>query len=236
MDNCKFHDCMVNGNPLASFCGASLLDYTIGETALTPATFQGINRTSWNLLKNLFGMRDITLTIIFEGRDLRAAKLNRSAFNGLIFDQVDLFIPDDGFHYDAICTSTGTEILVGIGNETAQVKSDYHFKGIRRDALKKVNVPTGKTLYCLSTMPVTDCRLTAIVGEDAEEYTLGEATFADVEVGDVLVFDGIDGKITKNGNNYAASVSWVNFPQLTPGANEITCADTVTVEYYPTFI
>lgn len=234
--NCKFHDCTVNGLPLATFGAASLLDYSIGETALTPATFQGINRTSWNLLKNIFGMRDITLTVIFEAEDLRQAKLNRSAFNGLLFGQVDLFIPDDGFHYNCICTSTGGEILVGMGLKTAQVKSDYHFKGIRHDALKKVAVPTGKTLYCLSTMPVTDCKLTATVGADATTYTLGGAVFSNVSAGDVLVFDGIDGKITKNGNNYAASVSWVNFPQLTPGANEITCADTVTVEYYPTFI
>ena len=234
--DCKFHDCIVNGLPLATFCGASLLDYSIGETALTPATFQGINRTSWNLLKNIFGMRDITLTVIFEAEDLRQAKLNRSAFNGLLFGQVDLFIPDDGFHYNCICTSTGVEILVGMGKKTAQVKSDYHFKGIRHDALKKVMVPTGKKLYCLSTMPVTDCKLTATVGADATLYTLGGAVFSNVSAGDVLIFDGIDGKITKNGNNYAASVSWVNFPQLTPGANEVTCADTVTVEYYPTFI
>ena len=236
MDKCKFYDCVVNGKPLATYGGASLLDYSIGETPVTPDTFQGMNRTSWNLLENMFHMRDVSLTVVFEADDLRTAKLNRSALNSVLFNKADLFIPDDGFHYDCICTSTGAEELVGIGNKTAQIKSKYSFKGIRRDSLKTVTLPAGATLYCLSTMPLTDCKLTATVGTTAASYTLGGAVFSSVTAGDVLVFDGIDGKITKNGSNYAASVSWFQFPQLTPGENTITCLDTVTVEYYPTYI
>ena len=67
-------------------------------------------------------------------------------------------------------------------------------------------------------------------------YPLGGAVFPSVSNGDVLVFDGIDGKITKNGANAAASVNWTEFPQLFPGENTITCPDDVTVEYYPTYI
>ena len=67
-------------------------------------------------------------------------------------------------------------------------------------------------------------------------YPLGGAIFPSVSNGDVLVFDGIDGKITKNGANAAASVNWTEFPQLVPGENTIPCPDDVTVEYYPTYI
>ena len=236
MANCIFHDCTVNGVPLATYGGASLLDYTIGETMLNPSLFQGVNRTSWNLLKNIFQMRQITLTIVFEASDLRTAKLNRSALNSVLFGAVDLFIPDDGFHYDAICTSMGAETLVGIGDKTAQVKAEYQFNGIRRDELQTVMLAPGETLYCRSTMPMTDCRLTATVGTTATTYQIGGATFSNVTAGDVVVFDGIDGKILKNGVNYAASVSWLDFPQLTPGENTITCLDTVKVEYFPTYI
>jgi hypothetical protein len=209
---------------------------TIGETPLDVTTFQGINRTSWNLLKSMFSMREITLTVIFEGPDLREAKRNRSALNGVLFDKVDLFIPDDGFYYDVYCTGTGAETLIGIGSKTAQIKSDYHFKGIRHDALQTVTLPAGDTLYCRSTAPVTDCRLTATVGTSGSNYQLGGAVFATVTAGDVLVFDGIDGKITRNGVNAAASVVWVNFPQLVPGPNVIDCDDDVTVQYAPTYI
>lgn len=236
MDKCKFFDCVVNGKPLSTYGGAALLDYAIGETPVNPVTFQGINRTSWNLLDNFFGMREIALTVIFEAEDLRTAKLNRSALNQSLFGKSELFIPDDGFRYTVVCKSTGTEELIGIGDRSAQVKSTYTFSGIRHDDLKKIVLASGETLYCLSTMPFTDCRLTATVTSAASNYQLGDAVFSSVAAGDVLVFDGIDGKITKSGVNAAASVSWVKFPQLTPGANTIDCVDPVTVEYYPSYI
>lgn len=235
-DKCKFHDCTVNGVPLATYGGASLLDYSIGETPVTPAIFQGVNRTSWNLLKNIFAMREISLTIVFEAEDLRQAKRNRSALNGVFFASADVFIPDDGFHYAVMCKSTGAEELIGIGEYNAQIKSTYTFTGIRRDDLKRVTLKSGEPLYCLSTMPFTDCRLKATAGAAGRNYQLGGAVFASVSSGDVLVLDGIDGKILKNGQNAAASVSWVDFPQLTPGANQIQCVDAVTVEYFPTYI
>ena len=234
--NCIFHDCTVNGKPLATYGGAALLDYNIGETPLDVSTFQGINRTSWNLLKNMFTMREITLTVVFEGPDLRETKRNRSALNGDLFGKVDLFIPDDGFHYAVICTGAGAETLIGQGSKTAQIKSTYTFKGVRHDELKTVTLAPGANLYCLSTMPLTDCRLTATAGASTSSYELGGAVFSNVAAGDVLVFDGIDGKITRNGENDAANVSWSEFPSLVPGLNAIQCSDAVTVEYEPTYI
>ena len=232
----QFYDCTVNGVPLATYGGSSLLDYSIGETPVAPDTFQGVNRSSWNLLENMYHLRDITLTVVFEAHDLREAKLNRSALNGVLFNKADLFIPDDGFHYEVICTSMGAEELVGIGFNSAMIKSTYAFKGIRHDPLETLTAQNNVAFYCKSTMPYTDCRLTTTVGSTAASYTLGGAIFSNVTAGDVLVFDGIDGKITKNGNNYAASVSWFHFPQLIPGWNTLVCADPVTVEYYPTYI
>ena len=85
-------------------------------------------------------------------------------------------------------------------------------------------------------MPLTDCRLTATVGAATAAYQLGGAVFSNVAAGDVLVFDGIDGKITRNGENDAANVSWAEFPSLVPGWNAIQSVDAVTVEYEPTYI
>ena len=228
--NCIFHDCVINGVPLATYGGTSLLDYSIGETAVTPATFQGVNRTNWLLLKNIFQMREITLSIVFEAPDLRTAKLNRSALNSVLFNKAELFIPDDGFHYSVICTSTGAEELVGIGDKSAQIKSSYTFTGVRHDPMQTLTVAQGEKFQCLSTMPFTDCRLTATVQVQSDTYTLGGATFKNVLPGDVLTFDGIDCKVLKNDENYAASVIWQDFPSLTPGENVIDCVDAVTVE------
>lgn len=227
---------LVNGKPLSWYGGAALLEYSVGETTLNVDVFQGVNRTSWRLLKSIFGRRSITITVIFTGENLHAAKLQRSKFNAAIFGRCELFISDDGFYYDCACQNTGPEILVGMGEREAKIKSDYQFSGIRRDALARITVPAGGSLFCRSTMPFTDCRLTATVGTSAASYTLGGAVFSNVTAGDALVFDGIDGAITKNGQPYAASVSWVDFPSLVPGENENDAPDAVTVEYYPTYI
>lgn len=233
LNNCGV---LVNGRPLSWYGGAALLDYSIGETPLTVDAFQGVNRTSWRLLKAIFGRRTIKITVVFSGPTLKAAKLQRSKFNGDLFGKTELFISGDGFFYDCVCQNLGPEVRIGEGERDAQIKADYSFVGIRREALETITVASGATFYCRSTMPFTDCRLTATVGTSSGSYLLGGAVFSTVTAGDVLVFDGIDGKITKNGQPYAASVSWVNFPQLTPGENENDAADAVTVEYYPTYI
>lgn len=235
--NVMCFDMMIDGEPLATFGGKSLLDYTIGETEITNATFQGINRTNWNNLKSMFGMRNIRLTILFDGVDLHAAKVQRSKFNAAVFGKHELYIPDDGFFYSAVCENIGEEILVGTGERNAQIKSEYSFEGIRHDALVSVTVQPNGYMNCISTMPFTDCRLTVTSTWNANGVRVGSAYFHTVSVGDVLVFDGIEGKITKNGVNYAANVDWNQFPSLVAGQNQIlSTADPVTVEYYPTYI
>lgn len=227
-------DMLINGEPLHSYGGSSLLNYTIGETPVDNNILQGINRTSWSLLKSTFGLRKITVTIVFEGDSLRAAKIQRSRLNGAIFGKCEIYIPGDGFFYTAYCDSMGEETLVGIGEHTAKIKAKYAFVGIRHDALVSTTVNGG--VFCVSTMPYTDARLTATVGTAAASYQLGGATFANVAAGDVLTFDGIDKTILRNGVADASGVSWIHFPALQPGYNGITCPDPVTVEYYPTYI
>lgn len=233
-DNCC--GLLVNGKPVSEFGGAALLEYSIGETPLENSIFQGVNRTNWNLLKSIYGMRTVTLTVIFTGETLNEAKVQRSKFNLEIYGKSDIFIADDGFYYSVALMSTGAEIIVGIGEKTAQIKSEYSFSGIRHDKLEKIVVPSGGSLLCRSTMPYTDAKLTVTVGSAASSYSLGGATFGAVASNDVLVFDGINGKITKNGSNAAASTNWLDFPRLVPGKNTLTALDAITVEYYPTYI
>lgn len=229
-------DVLIDGIPLGQFGGKALLDYTIGETELTNETFHGINRSTWVNLKTMYGLRQLTMTILFEGADLHHAKLARSKFNAAVFGKCDLFIPDDGFYYAVYCDSIGEETLVGIGDESAQVKAEYTFSGIRHGEKKTVSVPNGGKVYCLSTMPFTDCKLTATVSANGTNYHLGGAIFPSVSANDVLVFDGINCAITKNGSNAAGTATWLNFPALAAGSNTIDCTDTVTVEYYPAFL
>lgn len=236
MNNFGMCGLLINGTPLDTYEGAALLDYSVGETSIKNETFQGINRSTWHLLKSIYGLRKITLTIVFTGPSRREVSLQRSKLNGALFGASELYISDDGFFYDVTIESCGAEELIGEGTREVKIKSKYSFTGTRRDALVSETITGGGKIFCQSTMPFTDARLTATVGTSAASYTLGGATFGAVTAGDVLVFDGIDGKITKNGANAAASVSWTEFPQLVPGENTITAPDAVTVEYYPTYI
>lgn len=229
-------DILINGIPLAQYGGKALLDYTIGETELTNETFHGINRSNWVNLKTMYGLRQVTITILFEGTDLHQAKLARSKFNAAIFGSSELYIPDDGFYYSVYCESIGEETLVGIGENSAQVKAQYTFSGIRHGEKKTVTVAANGNFICHSTLPFTDCKLTATVSTNRSNYHLGGAVFPTVTAGDVLVFDGINCLITRNGANAAGTATWLNFPALTAGSNTIDCVDTVTVEYYPAYL
>lgn len=236
MDQFGMCGLLIDGTPLDTYEGAALLDYSVGETALKNETFQGVNRSSWHLLKAIFGLRQIKITIVFTGCTRRQVALQRSKLNGALFGASELYISDDGFFYDVSLESCGAEVLIGEGEREAEIKSEYTFKGTRRDALVTETIPGGGSIFCASTLSYTDARLTVTAGAASAAYQLGDATFENVAAGDVLVFDGIDGKITKNGNNAAASVNWTDFPALTPGNNTIAAADPVTVEYYPTYI
>lgn len=226
----------INGKALADFGGASLRDYTVSAPTITSYDFQGVNRTSWRLLKQIIGRRTISISILFTGADVRAARLQMSAFNAACIGVCELYLPD-GFFYDARLESCGEASVVGQGETSAMIRADYQFVGVQHDALKTVIVPAGGgVVYCQSTMPRTDCILRATVGATSASYSLGGAVFESVAAGDVLVFDGINGLITRNGQPSAATVSWSEFPSLTPGNNAFSNVDALTVQYYPTYL
>ena len=226
----------INGIPLENYQGTTMLDYKIGAPTIENNFFHGVNRSNVILLKSFVGLREIEITIAFRGRSLHEAKVMRSRFNSQIYGKCEIFIPDDGFYYSCVCTDMGQDELIGIGDHDAKIKATYQLQGIRHGALQTVTIQGGGTVYCDGTSPRTDCRLTTTASSSAASYQLGTATFTSVAAGDLLVFDGIDGKLTKNGVNVAGTTNWMEFPFLTYVANAIPCADPVTVEFYPAYI
>ena len=63
---------------------------------------------------------------------------------------------------------------------------------------------------------------------------VGSVTFSGIHAGDVVVADGIDGILTVNGSPVVAN--FTKLPYLVPGEQTIVCPETLTVEYYPTYI
>ena len=248
MEFCAYDDVLLNGNPIQNFGAAALLDFQIGETPLETEVFLGKNRTTPRLLDMRFLAREIELGLVFYGETLREAKLQRSRFNSEIFGGFEIYIPEDGFFYKCWPVNFGEEKLVGIGDGEAAVSSRLRCKGFRQDKPETVILPTGTTLFCASTMPRTDCKLTVTSTHTTSHYFFGGGVFQNITSGDILVFDGINGLIQRNGANYADKVTWTNFPYLRPGENsiyaydydaiqpDIPISDTVTVEFSPTYI
>ena len=104
-----------------------------------------------------------------------------------------------------------------------------------RCILTSVGAVMGSRLFCESTLPKTDCILTATVGSSGENYRLGTVTFPSVTAGEVLKVDGITKRILVNGVPAAQRAEWLQFPYLVPGINNIDCKDSVTTEYYPAY-
>ena len=62
-------------------------------------------------------------------------------------------------------------------------------------------------------------------------------TFSDCAAGDVLMIDGMNGKVTKNGSAMDISkTDFLKFPFLTPGKNTVISTGVADVEYYPIFM
>lgn len=233
-------DMTINGYDISDSGGASLLDYSIGSPESDLTYFLGIGRTSPLFINKYFGMRPITVTIIFTASTLHDAKVNRSYLNSRMAGKFELYIPDDGFFYTCMCQDYGQEELVGIGDSTAQIKSTYKLIGIRHGELITVNaVPPsdGWYLYYPSlAAPYADCRITAIVESAASTFYMHTGYFTNVVAGDTLVFDGLTGKISKNGLTSNLNVSFTRFPFLHNGINAIHLSGPAEIAYYPVYM
>ena len=122
--------------------------------------------------------------------------------------------------------------MLGVERNQVIALCSYQFKGVRHDKLETVQ---GNTVICKSTVPHTDCRLTCTASQDYASLTIDTVTITGVTAGDVLVVDGILGRILQNGAPCAGNMSFVHFPSLVPEENTLTCPEDLTVEYYPTY-
>lgn len=254
MDTMDMLDVMINDKPLTSFGGASLRDYVIGQTTLDNTIFAGTNNTQWIPLHKQFGLREIYITILFAGASLRDAKMQRSRFNCEVCGESEIYIPDDGFWYHVSCIELGDEELVGVGVNSAKIKSQYHFQGIRHDPLKAIVANAGTPFYVESTAPFTACRIRSTVPSDKTSYTITHTqTTLAVGLGQITtgsthnaVIDGLTQQVRLGSSDWISKTTWTGsspFIRLTPGENTLTVfagslltGRRIDVEYYPVYI
>lgn len=227
IDNATMH---INGVNIADF-GVLVEKLKVGPIETENSVYQGVNRTNFNVLNTIQYMRSIEVSLFFTAPTRRELALIKSKIDNMMNGKLELWVPD-GFYYSAYLVSAGEESILGVENNKVIALCAYKFKGIRHDPLETVH---NNTVICKSTVPHTDCRLTCTASQAYASLTIDTVTITNVHQGDILVVDGITGRILQNGALCAGNMSFIHFPSLVPGENELTCVEDLTVEYYPTY-
>lgn len=211
---------------IAKYGGKLKNEYTISGVPLENHYHKGVRQSGFILLNQATGLKEISITIVFQGQDRSEIDKRKVLFDSLLMGKNELVL--DGFFYTVLCQSIGESIYKGF----CVCEARYDFIGVKHGNLQTV---MGKTLYCMSTLPATDCRISVTVSASAQFYQVGSVTFKDVSAGDKLVVDGLNKRILVNDAPAAQKAEWVRFPSLSPGGNSIQCVDIPTIEYYPVF-
>ena len=230
IDNASLY---INGTNVADY-GVLVESFKVGSTEVKSEIYQGFNRTNFNVLSAQLNTRQITVSLFYKAPTRRQLALIKAKIDAMMIGKLELWLPDD-FFYTAVLTGAGEEQILGVEYNEEIAICSYTFQGIRHDPIETVQLAHGGTLYCRSTIPRTDCRLTCTASQNRASLQMGPVTITGVSKNDVLVADGITGRILQNGALCAGNMSFLHFPYLTPGPNTITCPEDLTVEYYPTY-
>ena len=225
-----FETAYVNGVPILDV-GAVLESYSVGGTEITNETYQGRNRTHFNLLAKQFGRKTVTMTVFFHADNRHDLTLRQSKLTSMLTGVVELSMPD-GFYYRSTLDEVGDLQIIGVDGKGVIAECTYTLSGIQHDALQTVD---GNTVNAIGTMWQMDCILSCTASRAYSSIRVGTVVFTGVARGDVLTADGINGRMLKN-DTPTTGVSFTHLPFLVPGVQTITCPETLTVQYYPSYI
>ena len=216
---------IVAGRSLSEFCAKMQSYPEIGACAVDTGVFQGVDRSSMQLLHNRRGVRYMDCKIDFFGRDNYERTLHQSEFEALFLGSEPVVIDiGDGFWYRAVLTKIG-----GTSTECELITTvEYRFQVTRHqgDAITAQVIPNDARIYCQSNVPRTDCvvRLLYEGLGNAENLVLQinglVFGYAPVLTAD-LVLDGVNKVFTVGGSNVTSQVVWEDFPYLLPGENTL---------------
>ena len=196
----------INGKSEKEFSAKLKEGFSVSGMEVEEASYSHMrNRSTLLYHDTVLGLKKINITLDFSGRDEHEVILRKSLFDAEICGRSELILPD-GFIYDAVCHSLGTEIYHG----RTIAEASYELSGIRHG-------------------------LSVTVGDNGTNYKVGTVTFPTVTAGEELQVDGVKKRILVDGVPAAQRAEWLEFPYLKPGMNQIICKDILTVEFYPAY-
>lgn len=216
----------INGIALETF-NAKMQSYpVISSCAVDTEVFQGVNRSSFQLLKNRRGARTMQFTVDFFGENTVRAR-NQSALEALFLRGTAELDIGDGYFYRAALTGIQDPETLGecVTSVTYTLRATRHTEEIVIAA-----EPNGKPVFCVSNVPRTDCEIylskekwlggtsILITLNTVQRWSLAEALTGD------LLLDGIRKRfLMQNADgtwaNITSRMEWTEFPYLSPGDN-----------------
>lgn len=203
--------------------------YTVSSAPVSRSVYSG-GCASYVATKAKIGLKTLTLPLRIVQETTEAADSLRSWALSLCLEKdVSITLPN-GKSYIAALTSTGEveKFAEGVLDCTIELA------GYQRGEAVTATTPN---VFCLSTVPETPYKITGTVDTPDEDFVMAGITFTDCSVDDVIVIDGINKKITKNGNSLDLSTTdFVSFPVLKPGENTVYCDVFAEIVYYPVYM
>lgn len=203
-------------------------DYTVSSAPVSRSVYSG-GCSSYVATKARIGLKTLKLPVrIVQDTTDNADSVRSWLLSMILESKVEIALPN-GKRYVVALTDTGEveKFAEGVIDFTLELT------GYQRGDLVKAQTPS---IMCFSTVPETPFRITATVNS-AGSFSMAGVTFSDCAAGDVLVIDGMTGKVTKNGSAMDISkTDFLKFPVLSPGKNTVTCTVSASVEYYPIYM
>ena len=232
----------IGANDITTYYHARVVadSIEISGTPVTTAYVQGRNRTNFIFQTAQYGMKTIKFRVAFCESTRALCEQYKTelllACTATANANVKMLKMPDGYYYRSLLKKIGKEEWLGSeDNGGILLFFDLEFEGIQQSNTLQ-NVLDGRTSFtAVGTFPRMDARLTVQVTANASSYTLFGATFGSVTAGDILVFDGIDKRILKNGSPTVVT-GYFEFPYVKAGTNQFTGNDPIKVEYYPCYL
>lgn len=222
----------VNGKDISMY-RARVQDFVAGPSSINSNYFLGSKSMHPVFLSAEKGLRELMVTIEFQGDDWKDTDINISNFTAAVADvQADLYM-EDGFYYFVILEAVSEPEVVLPEKQYVT----FTFAALRHEEMKQARFASSGALKVAGNLPA-DCIVSITPNVNMGSVSIMGVTLKNLSAGLVVVIDGISKMVLEGARNKFGDTDLVEFPKLQPGINEITVPGDVTIEikYYPLYL
>lgn len=227
----------INGVDLRSY-HARLVEMNTGGTNTKNTYHLGAKSSHPVITDQKIGARSMEITIEVEGDDRNDLTHNISGLtNALNNGLVDLYLPDGYYYFSILQSVDDPEYYLSTRADVI-----YTFDAVRHGAynqrgLTAMGIETSASIEIMGNLE-TEVVYTITPTSNADQITVAGITVNNITADKVIVIDGINKRVTEDGDNKFGDCDLVSFPRLAPGTNTITFAApgcAISVGYYPIY-